>query len=163
MGTKSRSDVTSINKQLVAALQEYYAKKSLVVDGTTLPATSIIADLQKEDALVASTAKARSAWAAQVVALRAQTAANNKLRKALHASVLVNFAKDVTALGAFGYAVPQASKPSSQTKATAAQKSRATRAARHIMGSKQRKALQAAPVTPAAEPSATATPAPAAK
>jgi hypothetical protein len=153
---RSKASLTSINGKLSAGLEEYYNKKSLVLAGTTWTATSILATLAKEDALIASSDAARAAWNAQLKAQREQTAANNQLRKALHAAVLVNFGTNPSVLNAFGY-VAQAPKRTVQAKATAVQKVQATRVARHTMGPKQRASIHGVIATPVPAPTATDT------
>jgi hypothetical protein len=158
--SNSKGNVANINKQLIVGLQQYYAKKTLVLLGTPWASTAIISALQKEDQLVASTAAARSAWQTQVAALRAQAAANKKLRTELHAAVIVNLGTNPTALGAFGYSAPKKTgQRSPQVKVVAAQKAAATRVARHTMSRKQKLAIHGGVATQPAAQLATEVPA----
>jgi hypothetical protein len=62
--------------------------------------------------------------------------------KALKAYVANRFGADSTEAHAFGYPPPKAKKKTAETKAAAAKKAEATRAARHTMGSKQKVQLK---------------------
>jgi hypothetical protein len=140
MGQK-RTSVVSANQAMIAGLQKYYSKKSLRLGGTTWLASAIVATLTSEGTMTDTANQAAAAWHKAVTQLKQQAAANKTLRVQLRAVLLQQFGNDPTALAAFGIAVPKRREPTPPVKTAAAQKSRATRSARHIMGKRQRAAI----------------------
>jgi hypothetical protein len=137
---------------------------SLVIGGTSYTTTAIIGVLQARLATSTAAQSTRATWQNAVKAdldERAKTKTfMSGLRKALH----VAFDGSIDTLADFGLTPPKKRVVTPEQKAAAALKAKATRAARHTMGSKQKAAIKGtvpatAPATTPAAPAPTATPA----
>jgi hypothetical protein len=100
---------------------------------------------------------ARSVAKAKLQARNTALAVARKLALALEAYLVVTYGKDNPVLADFGIVVQQALPKTPEVKALAAAKAKATRAARHTMGPRQKAAIhgEVAPVAtpPAGKPS----------
>ena len=141
MGQKQRSSLLSTNQAFITGLQKYLAKRSLMLGGKEWPAATIIGALTTENAMIAKANQDAAAWHQAVAALTQQTAENDQLRLLLRQALLLQFGNDKAVLAAFGISVPKRRAPTPPVKAAAAQKARATRAARHILGKREREAI----------------------
>jgi hypothetical protein len=151
MSKTGKIDVAALNHLLETALVKYFATKSFDIDGQTLKATDIVAVLQKEDALIASSVKARGAWLAAAKAAQAETKANDKVRQAVRQAVKAALGANSDALGEFGITVKQRVPLTSEARVAAARKAAATRKARGTLSPKAKRAIHGA-VTPAETP-----------
>jgi hypothetical protein len=146
---------------IVSGVQKHYPSGQMTLASQTfnLPSDlvkAIQADIDATDAAD----KARADWLA---AVQVQTDSHQKVGpvlRALKRTVLGQFGDTQDAsstLADFGYAPPKVTEKSSATKAAAAEQGRATRAARHTMGSKQKLQVKGT-VTPASPPATPASP-----
>jgi hypothetical protein len=163
MSQSSLSSILSVNLKLVAALQKYLPKKTIVLAGKVWAVTDLVTAFTDENHDIAVAASAKAALTKASSAAKADRTANDPLRSALHQAVLVQFGQDPQVLEDFGYKVPRKRGPvSAETKVIAVAKRRATRAARGTLGSRQRQAIHGAPqeltVSVTATPAAAATP-----
>src|ERR1700722_789629 len=144
---------------IVSGVQKHYPSGQLKLASQTfnLPSDlvkAIQADIDATDAAD----KARADWLA---AVQVQTDSHQKVGpvlRALKRTVLGQFGDTQDAsstLADFGYAPPKVTEKSSATKAAAAEQGRATRAARHTMGSKQKQQVKGTVATTTASPPAT--------
>jgi hypothetical protein len=142
-------------------------KKTLALGGKTWSTQDLVATFTGENSAIAASTSAKAAWVTAAATVNEDRATNEVLRAALHQAVLLQFGPDATVLDAFGYATPRKRPPASpEAKLVAAAKRAATRKALGTLGSKQRKALHDALVTPptfavTVTPTATAAAAPA--
>jgi hypothetical protein len=159
---------------IVSGVQKHFPSGQMSLAGQTFNVpTDLVNLLQADINATDATDKARAAWLATV---QTQTDSHAKVApvlRSLKAQVFAQFGDTqdaATTLADFGYSPRKVRARSADKKAAAAVKGRATRAARHTMGSKQKQAvtgnvtgvvvtpLVSAPATPAV---ATASPAPA--
>ena len=138
----NRNTVTARNKCLKAGLRKYYGKKALVLFGKTYSTSALVSSFDLEDELIAQTARAYASWRKLVAMLKKQRVPNAQFRQALRAMVAMEHGIDSEIYTDLGFKPPSRRKPDPATLAVAAVKSRATRAARHTMGSRQRKAIK---------------------
>ena len=160
-------------RKVKAGLQKYYASTSLVLAGTTYTPPALQAFLQADvDANDASTV-AHATWLSTVKAAQAADAAALPVLDAIEHVVKGQYAASAngsTVMADFGYQKPGRKVLTAAEKSAAAAKARATRAARHTMGARQKaKVTGTTPAAPAegassgtqvAGTSAPATPAP---
>jgi hypothetical protein len=160
MSRSSQSNIVSVNNKLIGALEKYLPKKPLALAGKTWSTPELVAAFTGENNAIAASTSAKAACVAAIATVNEDRATNDVLRAALHQAVLLQFGPDPTVLAAFGYATPRKRGPASpEAKLIAAAKRAATRKALGTLGSKQRKALRTALVTPFAvtvTPTATA-------
>jgi hypothetical protein len=146
---------------IVSGVQKHYPSGQMTLASQTfnLPSDlvkAIQADIDATDAAD----KARADWLA---AVQVQTDSHQKVGPVLRAfkrAVLARFGDTQDAgstLADFGYAPQKVAVKSSATNAAAAEQGRATRAARHTMGSKQKQQVKGT-VTPASPPATPASP-----
>jgi hypothetical protein len=147
---------------IISGVQKHYPGGQLVLASQTFNLPSdlvkfIQADIDASDAAD----KVRADWLA---AVQVQTDAHQKVGPVLRAfkrQVLAQFGDTQDAsstLADFGYAPPKVAAKSAETKATAAEKGRATRAARHTMGKKQKQPVKGTVPTTASPPAVPASP-----
>jgi hypothetical protein len=159
MGTKpNRPSVQARDKQLIAGIgKRLQTVQSLAIAGKTLTP----ADLEK---LFQQQIDAADAVDAAVAKLRDATQAFRGLSKALipilggfRSQIRNLFGDQAEALSDFGIAPVKTRAPLTVAqKAAASAKAKATRAARHTMGSKQKASIKGVVPTPAATPKPTA-------
>jgi hypothetical protein len=143
------------------------ALPSLTVLGTTLQTTDIITTLQARLASAGTVISTRATWQNAVKTDKAERASTKALVSAVRQAVLLAFAGQVDVLADFGLKPRKPRVPRTPAqKAEATAKAKATRAARHTMGSKQKASIKGtvpgtAPVTgPSAAPTPVPAPAP---
>ncbi len=152
---------------IISGVQKHYPSGQMALASQTFNLPSdlvkfIQADIDATDAAD----KVRADWLA---AVQAQTDSHQKVGpvlRALKRQVLAQFGDTQDAgstLADFGYAPQKVAEKSAATKAAAAEKGRATREARHTMGSNQRKQVKGtvdATVSPPAVPASPPAPPP---
>ena len=146
---------TRINRQeqdrkILSGIDQYLAAvKTITIAGKDYVPGDLKPLFQADlDAAAASDA-AKAAWKLAVVAERQARARVAFIRRALHAFVALTYGDPSQALADFGFPPKKTGVPTAETKAQALAKRSATRKARHIMGSRQRKKI----VAPAPQPS----------
>jgi hypothetical protein len=153
---------------IASGAQAHFPSGQKVLAGQTLNLpTDVVSLIDTDIANTDAADKARADWLA---AVQLQTDSHEKLTPILRAferMVLAQFGDTQDAasiLADFGFAPQKVSAPTAETKAAAVQKSRATRAARHTMGPKQKKSVTGtvaptapSPATPAPSPAPSAT------
>jgi hypothetical protein len=163
-----RIDQRAADQALIDGLTKHAGVlATLVIGGAPHTPTELVTVLQGRIAARASAAAARAPWLAAVQAERDESDKTQSLVSGLRQAIRTAFASQVDLLADFGLKPRKAAAPRTpEEKAASVAKARATREARHTMGSKQRKRITgtapvAAPVAaPAAAPStAPATPA----
>jgi hypothetical protein len=153
-----------------AGIDKYLATEpTLPIDGAAITPADLKKSLQKQIDAADSTQAARAAWLSASAAEAALHDATVSTLSFLRSFVALKFgSKNEATLADFGFTPRTRKVPSAETKAAAAEKAAATRAARHTMGKRQKAKIKGtvAPSAPAhATPGvATATrPAPAAQ
>ena len=151
----SRVDQMAADQFLMDGLNKLAAKiPPVFVAGVAVPATTVVAALQARVAASQTTVSARASWQAAVAAERDERAKSQSLVSACKQALLLAFAGQVDTLAAFGLTPRKPRVVSPETKVAAAAKAKATRAARHTMGSKQKAKIKGAvpPTEPATPP-----------
>jgi hypothetical protein len=146
---------------LISGVQKHFPSGQMTLAGQTFNLPSdLVQHIQADIDATDAADKVRADWLAGV---QVQSDSHQKVGpvlRALKRQVLARFGDTQDAsstLADFGYAPPKVTAKSAVTKATAADKGRATRVARHTMGSKQK--LQVKGTVPAApQPAAPASP-----
>jgi hypothetical protein len=142
-----------LDQKMIAGVTKYFANLTQVmIAGTNCTPVAMKAVLQAEiDAITAANA-AKAVAKQQVANATAARGSAHAFRKGLKAYILANYgASAITMLEDFGLTKP-ASKVKVATKATAVVKAKATRTARHTMGSKQKQAITGATVATSSTP-----------
>ena len=131
---------------------------TITLDGVDYTPATLMTLLQSAITVADATVAARAAWQLAVQKQRTLAAEILVVLDALKAYVALKFGSGAVDTQAdFGFAPRKKVVKTAATKANAATKAKATRAARHTMGSDQKKAVTGAstatePVTPAATP-----------
>jgi len=138
-----------------------------VIAGKTVQVTDIATTLQSRKNTGMAAATARAAWQAAVEADRTELAQSHALLSGVKQSLQVMFAGSTDTLADFGLTPRKTRVVSPAVKVAAAAKAKATRAARHTQGPKQKAAIKgpleganlvvsAQPAAPASSATATA-------
>ena len=169
MATKNvnRSQQQTGDQKLIDGLTKHASTiASLVIGGTSYPTTAIIANLQARLATANAALSTRATWQSAVKADIDERAKTKTFVSGLRQALLVAFAGSIDALADFGLKPRKQRAPRTpQQKAAATAKAKATRAARHTMGTVQKAAIKGtvSPTAPAtAAPTAPAPTVPAA-
>jgi hypothetical protein len=161
---------TAVQSTIDGLTKHAQALPSIVIAGTTYPTSDLIAILQTRlDALNAAET-ARAAWQAAVQRDYAQRTGTKGILSGIRQATQVAFAGHIDVLADFGLVGRKPAVISPETRVAAAQKAKATRAARHTMGPKQKAAIKGdvtgvsvtpitAPAAPTVAPAPSATPA----
>jgi type I site-specific restriction endonuclease len=168
MGTnvpkKNRTDQAVADQSLIDGLNKHAAQiPSIFTAGATVTSKDIIATLQTRIDMAKTAQSTRATWQTAVAAEKAERAKTQTLVSALRQSLLVSFAGQVDVLSDFGLTARKTPVVSPETRVAAAKQAKATREARHTMGTKQKAAIKGtvaptAPATAAPAPTPVATP-----
>jgi len=131
-------------EQLIAGMKKHLANAgSLAFAGATYTPAQIEASLQTLADLRTAVDVAKAASKAKVAAWKAQSASLRSRMAAFEAFVKVTYGNSPDVLADFGLKPRKAAAPLTvEQKAAAAAKRAATRAARHTMGSRQKKSVK---------------------
>ena len=164
MSTIDRNKPTrkDLLRLVISGVQKHFPSGQMILAGQTFNLPSDLVKFIQTDIDVTDAAdKARADWLAGV---QVQTDSHQKVGpvlRALKRQVLATFGDTQDAsstLADFGYAPPKIAAKSAATKATAAERGRATRTARHTMGKKQKQPVKGTVPATASPPTAPASP-----
>jgi hypothetical protein len=164
----NRSKQQAADQKLVDGLNKHAPTlTTVVIGGTPYKPADIIAILQARLAAANTVQSAKPSWQNAVKAEKDERAKTKSFVSGLRQALAVAFAGSIDALADFGLAPRKARVVSPEKKAAAALKAKATRAARHTMGTKQKAAIKGtvpttAPATAAPAAAPIPVPAPAA-
>jgi hypothetical protein len=140
--SKSR-DVARATIMIAGIAKHYASTSSLMVDGASHTPAQLMASLQALVDMRKTVDDARAALMTRIETEKAQAPAARKLIAALVIVVKGSFGNSPDVLADFGVTPKKAPTPLTvEQKAAAAAKRSATRAARHTMGTKQRKGVK---------------------
>ncbi len=168
MSTKSkanRAQQQAADQALIAGLAKHSSTvPSLVIGGTSFTTAAIIGLLQARLATGSAVLTTRASWESAVQTDRDERTKTQQFVSGVRQAVQVAFAGSIDQLADFGLKPRKVTTRTPDEKAAAVAKAKATRAARHTMGPKQKAAIKGtvpatAPATPPAAPAPTATPA----
>jgi hypothetical protein len=168
MATKNitRTQQQNVDQKLIDGFNKHAQTiPSLLIGGTSLKTADIIGTLQARIAAANAAVSTRATWQTAVKADHDERAKTKTFVSGLRQAIQVAFAGSIDVLADFGLAPRKQRVVTPEEKAAASAKAKATREARHTMGSKQKKAIkgtvpQAAPATPPAPASPPNAPAP---
>jgi hypothetical protein len=152
---KNRDDETAADQRLIEGYTKHAAIiPSVVLDGASATTKDIIATLQSRVDKARASESARATWLAAVQAERAERDETRRFVSGLKQAALLAFGGRLDALADFGLTPRKPRVDTPDQKLAAIAKGKATRAARHTMGSRQRAAIKGtvAPKVTAAEP-----------
>jgi hypothetical protein len=167
MGTKhqtNRSQQQGADDKLAAGLTKHQTTlSSFVIGGKTVQVSEVLTALQSRKNTGAAATSAGTAWHAAVAVDRNQQAASEQLVAGVRQSLHAMFAGSIDTLADFGLTPRKVPVVSPEVKVAAAAKAKATRAARHTQGPKQKAATKGAlagvALTVTAQPEPSASPA----
>ena len=131
---------------------------SLLIGGASVTPGTILTTLQSRIDAAKAVVSTRATWQSAVKADIDERAKTKTFVSGLRQALKVAFEGSIETLADFGLTPPKPRVVSPEKKAAAAAKAKATRAARHTMGSKQKAQIKG---TPATSPSGDVTKAPA--
>jgi hypothetical protein len=141
-----RADRVAADEAMIAGIQKVLAKQATLTFGSqTMTPAQIVQIFQDRVSSSQAVVDADAAKKAAVKADRDTRAKTGKSALAFRRFVLAMFSESPDTLATFGLTAPKAAKKTVQVKAQAAAKGKATRSARHTVGSKQRQAIHATP------------------
>jgi hypothetical protein len=164
MATKvlNRTQQQTGDQKLIDGLKKHEATvPSLVIGGSSLKTADIIGILQTRINAASAAVSTRATWQTGVKADRDERAKTKTFVSGLRQALQVAFAGSIDALTDFGLKPRKTRVSTPEQKAAAAAKAKATRAARHTMGTKQKAKVKGAVVpspAPAIPPSPTTAP-----
>jgi hypothetical protein len=157
----NRIDAMTADQNLIDGFKKHAgAIPSMLIAGETRTAQDIVTTLQSRIDVSKTALSTRATWQ---TAIRAEESLRDTTRtyvSGVKQALLVAFAGQLDTLADFGLTERAVHVATPEEKFAAAAKSRATRAARHTMGSRQRAAIKGTvPATAPATPTATKGPA----
>lgn len=161
MGTNTpkpnnRPSHTAANQKLLDGITQHQsALGTLLIAGTSFTPAQMISKLQEIITTANAVATSRAAFQAAVKADRSERSNTASFVSGVRQAILVAFQGQLQILADFGLTDRKHTPLTPAQKQEAAAKAKATRAARHTMGKKQK-----AGITGASQPSGTASPAP---
>jgi len=160
---KNRQDQSAAEQKLIDGLNKHAQTiTSLVIGGATMQTKDIITNLQALIASAGSVQSTRATWQSAVKTDRDERAKLKTFVSGLKQALLVAFAGSIDTLADFGLTARKVPVRTPEQKTAAAAKAKATRAARHTAGKKQKAAIKGTvPTTAPATPPAAPSPAPA--
>jgi hypothetical protein len=139
MVTQNKTDRISNDRRLIAGIQKHLGKGgALFLDGKKYTGAQLVSLLQSRIDATEAIQPAKGAWRKMVKAERDHVAATKPIVDAARKVLLVMFASSVDILSDFGLAPLTRNEPKPETRVKAAQQAKATRAARHTKGRKQK-------------------------
>jgi hypothetical protein len=150
-------------RMAMAGIDKYLASEATIpLDGTATPPADVKKGLQNTINAADATEAARAVWLASSAAEQGLRDTTVSTLTSLRSFVMLKFGSNAIAtLADFGFQPRKRTAPTVETKAVAAEKSLATRTARHTLGPKQKAKIKGtvavtAPATPPAAPEPTA-------
>jgi hypothetical protein len=164
----NRTQQQTVDQKLIDGLKKHEQTLTfLVIGGTSLKTVDLIGILQARIDSANTAVSTRATWQTGVKADQDERAKTKTIVSGLRQALLVAFAGSIDTLADFGLKPRKQPAPRTpEQKAAAVAKAKATRAARHTMGTKQKAQVkgtvpQAVPATPPAPATAPTAPKPA--
>ncbi len=141
MASQSHTQILARDNGLIAGLPKRLGNQGLLVDGTSYTAATAVPLIQKRVDALAGVVSAEAAYKAAVKAANATLSATAATVSGLVEAIYVGFGDDPAALADFNLPARKKGTMSPQERIAAAAKAKATRAARHTTGTKQKAAI----------------------
>ncbi len=145
-------------QKLVAGVQKHFAGATLALDGTSYTDTQLVTFAQERANATAAVAAAYAAWRNAVKDERAKLDETETVFVALRHLVLAMFGPDFGTLSDFGIEPRKRPTPTTEQLSKKLARDRATRAARHTLGAKEKAKIKGE--VDATEPAIPPSPAP---
>jgi hypothetical protein len=156
----NRNEQMTVDQKLIAGLQKHQQSvPSLVIGGTSYKTADVITGIQTLVDSGQAVVSSRATWQANVASDKALRAKNKTFMSGVRQSVLVAYGNSIDVLSDFG--LTPRKKPAPRTpeeKTASAAKAKATRAARHTMGKKQKAQIKGTVTSPSPSGGAVTTP-----
>jgi hypothetical protein len=137
--SKNRIQRTAADQALMDGINKHPTTIPVIyVGGAAVPATTVVAALQARVDTGKTVVSTRATWRAAVGAERDELAKSASIVAACRQALLLAFAGQVDTLAEFGLTPRKPRVVTPGTQVVAAQKAKATREARHTMGTKQK-------------------------
>ena len=147
----SKSSRLTRDQNLIAGINKHLKGVTLRVAGQSLTAKQAVGLFQGQVDAISATTTAKANWQAAVKSEQTEMASTKIVAAAIRKAILIMFSQNADTLADFGLAPPKPRTPPTVSEKTArVAKARATRAARHTMGKKQKAAIKG--VVPTTEP-----------
>ena len=138
---ESKQALLTRDQGLIVGFPKRLASAEILVNGTTFTATTAVTFFQTRVTAATLAVTTRAAYLAAVKAADAAESATAATVSGLIEAIYVAFGDDPAALADFGLAPRKKAVLTPAQKLAAAEKAKATRIARHTMGSKQKAAI----------------------
>jgi hypothetical protein len=147
MATTSKSRAVNITRTqaLIAGVQKHFGTTPTLIDGTTYATADIVTKLQGQVNADHAVIAAKAAWQAAVK--EDEDPEVEAFITKLVQVIRIMYASSPAILGDFGVAPPKAHVVSAATRVLATAKAKATRTARHTLGSNQKKGIKGSVTT----------------
>jgi hypothetical protein len=143
MSPTNRSATQASDAQIIAGIQKHLqGTASLPLRGSTYTPADLVKLVQSRMESANKAIAAKASWHSTVLAHKAVTANLTPILQELRQYSIHVFGESSPALADFGFAPPKHATRTPEEKAAAAAKARATRAARHTAGKKQKNAVK---------------------
>jgi len=155
----NRTQVQTGDQKLIDGLKKHApALSSLFIGGASLQTADVIAILQARIDAATAAVSTRATWQTNVKADHDERAKTKTFVSGLRQALQVAFAGQIDALADFGLKPRKVRVTTPEEKTEAAAKAKATRAARHTMGPKQKAQIKGTVPAPATPPEPAPTP-----
>ena len=136
---KNRNDLITAEQTLIDGFNRHAAAiPSMVVDGAILTKQDIVDALQSRIDSARAALSTRATWQTAIRTDRSRRDQTKTLVSGVKQGLLVAFSSQLDTLADFGLTARAKHVPTPEEKLAATEKGKATRAARHTMGSRQR-------------------------
>jgi hypothetical protein len=142
MSSSNKTSQMAGEQKLIAGVEKHLSKVTIHIAGKTFTPKQIVSILQARASATNAASAARAAWLKVVSEERVQHAQTKEIVDGLRQVLLVMFGSAVDTLNDFGLS-PRKRRPLDPSeKVKKAARARATRAARHTMGKRQKQAIK---------------------
>jgi|HubBroStandDraft_1064217.scaffolds.fasta_scaffold205765_2 hypothetical protein len=136
----NKQDEIAADLLLIAGVQKHFATTTVTLNGTSYTGSALVTLLQARVNAINATIGTKASWQTAVKAQDAELAESQSVVNTLKKTIYAMF-PDTASLADFGLAPHKKPVISPAERVEMAAKAKATRAARHTMGSQQKKAV----------------------
>jgi hypothetical protein len=158
MSKQNQNTTIGLLQKAIAGVEKRFPNQQFMLGGKAFTTAELVALFQGLIDAVAAAVAAKAARAKAVANVKSLRTTVIPVHRDLIAFVKATLGRDPTVLADFGEELSAPKTPTAEEKAAAVQKRKSTRAARHTMGTVQKKAVKGTETTPA-QPSASGSPA----
>lgn len=148
MSKPNQNTTIGLLQKAIAGVQKRFPNQSFMLGGKAFTTAELVALFQSLIDAMAAAVAAKAARAKAVANVKSLKTTVIPVHRDLIAFVEATLGRDPTVLADFGEELSQRKTPTAEEKAAAVQKRKSTRAARHTMGSVQKKAVKGTEAPP---------------